>query len=387
MRVLLVNRFFGNPHVPTGRMLLDVARELALGGHDVHVLTTRDVYVSSGTAGAEAEPRATVHVLWVARGKSRLVSWTLFWLQVCLVLPWMRWDRCLLLTDPPFMSFAAWLARLVRRCGRKAYWWTMDLYPECLIADGAISAGGVGDRLLRGLNELGLRALAGVIVLGRRQLHRLQTYRNWPANAEEFARIVPPWDDRPLPRVPREENGFLSQHGWTSRRVALYAGNLGRGHTYRDLLAAARELNRRGDREWRFVFVCRGDGCSALADEAAGLENVVVMGYVPANRTHELLWSADVHLITMADGWEGIVVPSKLYGVLRTDAPVLFIGPGDADTADEIRRHGAGTVLPNGCGAEAVLDALDCLVDGPWQRRHPAIGAGAGSVSAFVLGL
>ncbi len=35
----------------------------------------------------------------------------------------------------------------------------------------------------------------------------------------------------------------------------------------------------------------------------------------------------------MADGWEGIIVPSKLHGVLRTDAPVLFIGLWESDTA------------------------------------------------------
>jgi len=48
----------------------------------------------------------------------------------------------------------------------------------------------------------------------------------------------------------------------------------------------------------------------------------------------------------MKPGWEGVIVPSKLYGILKTEAPVLFVGPEDADTSQEIRRLRRGKVLP-----------------------------------------
>lgn len=56
------------------------------------------------------------------------------------------------------------------------------------------------------------------------------------------------------------------------------------------------------------------------------------------------------------------MVPSKLYGVLQTRAPVLFIGPSDADTANEIRALNVGETLVPGARGEEVVDALERLV-------------------------
>ncbi|MDR9447489.1 MAG: hypothetical protein RI519_07150, partial [Balneolaceae bacterium] len=56
------------------------------------------------------------------------------------------------------------------------------------------------------------------------------------------------------------------------------------------------------------------------------------------------------------------VVPSKLYGVKKTSSPVLFIGPPNSDTAIEIRRHGNGSTLPNGCGGAKVHAEINRLL-------------------------
>jgi len=370
-------------------MVGDLSRELSSRGHHVHVLTSRQTY--EGTAGArKAHDGVTVSYLWVAGGWSRLASWILFWLQACLRVPFGRWDRCVLLTDPPFMVFCAFLARLVGPEHRKVYWWTMDLYPESLVARGAIRAGGWAHRLLLMVNEIGIRALEGVICLGERQRKRLRRYRNWPGKPESSI-VVPPWDYRRLERPACSANTFLREHGWEGKKVALYAGNLGQAHTYEELLEAARLLESRGDDEWVFVFVTRGAKRDALEAESRGLSNVFVLDYVPPERTADLLWSADVHCITMAAGWEGVVVPSKLYGVLRTTAPVLFIGPEDADTAAEIRslKDGtAGAVLPVGCGGQEVVQALGDLMNGrrPCERPGLAGPSGASRIAAFVTG-
>ncbi|MFM8718173.1 MAG: hypothetical protein ACKOFH_01380, partial [Chthoniobacterales bacterium] len=85
---------------------------------------------------------------------------------------------------------------------------------------------------------------------------------------------------------------------------------------------------------------------------------VHVSGYASEEETPRLLASARVHLITMSPGWEGIVVPSKLYGCIRTGRPVLFIGPENADTAREIRANDWGKVLPPGASGEDVAAAI-----------------------------
>lgn len=383
MRVLLVNRFYGTEHVPTGRMASDVVRVLQRDGHEVHILTCRDTYADTATETPVASAGLFVHYLWVGTGWPRLCVWLLFWLQACLCIPCMRWERCVLLTDPPFLVCVAWLVRLLYGAKRRVYWWTMDLYPEALVADGLLRPQTLPWRLLSTLNELGLQALAGVICLGERQRRRLAQYSTWQARPG-FCVVIPPWDYRPLPRVARAENRFLAQNQWQSKKISLYTGNLGRGHTHHDMLAAARALASRHDTHWMFVFVCRGAARHALETESASLANVVVLDYVPPEYTADLLWSADVHLITMADGWQGIVVPSKLYGVLQTDATVLFIGPQDADTVEQIVHYDAGAIVPNGCGAEAIIDTLTMLGDPRYSQARLLDLHGAGRIVSFI---
>ncbi len=379
MRIVLVNRFYGGESTPTGRMVRDVAEALVAEGHDVRVLASDGQYAGAKPSVGASGSVAVTH-LKTPNGP-RLADWTLFWLQAFARLPFMTWDRCVLLTDPPFMiAGAALLGRLLPE--RKIYWWTMDLYPEAVVASGRMGGESPVNRLLRRANEAGLRQAEGVVCLGHCQKERLARYPAWRGVRH---RVVPPWDDRPLSRVSKKENRFLERYGLQGKRVVLYAGNLGEAHSFEETLAAARLFHARGDDEWAFVFVARGAKRAALEAASARLPNVRVLDYQPPDLTADLLWAADVHLITMEPGWEGIVVPSKLYGVLKTEAPVLFIGPPEADTAQEIRQHGAGRVLPSGAEAEAVAQALERLyAEGrPEARRNGR--AGAEAVARFVL--
>jgi hypothetical protein len=103
---------------------------------------------------------------------------------------------------------------------------------------------------------------------------------------------------------------------------------------------------------------------------------IEITGYASEEETPGLLASARVHLITMSPGWEGIVVPSKLYGCIRTGRPVLFVGPENADTAREIRAHDWGKVLPPGASGEEVAGAILELAARPTRAVRPQQGAG-----------
>ena len=108
-----------------------------------------------------------------------------------------------------------------------------------------------------------------------------------------------------------------------------------------------------------------------------------VTGYASETETPELLASARVHLITMSPGWEGIVVPSKLYGCIRTGRPVLFIGPENADTAREIRAHDWGKCLPPGVRGEEVAAAILELAARP--TRATQLKQGAAEIAALLV--
>jgi hypothetical protein len=382
MRILIINRFFGGEQTPTGRMGRDVAAELHRQAHEVSVLVSRSDY--TGAAAEKSDDGRVFNVKAVKEpGRGRLLGWGGFWIHSLFAMASRRWDCCLLLTDPPFLPLAAWLTRPFRTSQQRIYWWTMDIYPEALVAAGMIREDGAFNRVLRRLNEAGLRVITGVIALGPRQLQRLQTYRHWRAEPT-FATVVPPWDFRSLPHVESSVARIGDQLGTQGRKVALYTGNLGEGHLFAPLAEGARCFWQQGRKDWLFIFAIRGSGRRELEKMTADLPNFKVCDYFPVSDTAGLLWSATVHLVTMKPGWEGVIVPSKLYGALNTRAPVLFLGPLSADTAGELKAFNRGQSLPPEATGQMVASALDELANPSWAHETQLVLDGPRRIAEFI---
>lgn len=386
MRILLVNRFFGDEQAAhSGRLLHDVALHLVAKGHTVEVLSSRDSYITSAPAKVGGAGGFVMHFAFTLPFRLRPLNWFLFWCQALILVPLLNWDRCVVLTDPPFLILSACTSRLFRRRKKRPLiLWAMDLYPEALAAASLLNEGGLAYRCLRRINNLGLKNISGVISLGERQKQRLSRY---PAlhNRDQAILVIPPWDARPLQPHKTSNNGFLERHGLKDAKIALYSGNLGQGHSSKSLVAAARSLPEANRNDWRFVFVTHGAGRKQLIEDTTGLKNFRVIDHLPLEEFTHLLFSATVHLITMKLGWEGIIIPSKLYGILQTEAPVLFLGPPEADTIKEIHRFNAGLSLPADASELEILEALDELAQPKWKRHRIAPIDYSLKVADFVL--
>lgn len=434
MTILMVNRFFGGAQIPTGRMAQDVARKLLEDGHEVVALASSGAYEGSGQSNAVElqSERMRVELVRVPRWMPRLLAWLWFTWRARKRIPQMDWDVCVLMTDPPLLPLLAaraasdkWrvmsdecrnpeqaqkgrpAAQPPRRAPRKVTVWLMDLYPEALAASGRMGTTSPVYRWYFSRRQHGLGVCDLLVCLGEAQKERLG--RELTERVRTV--VIPPWDDRGM-IAPAAESSL--------RNMALYAGNLGEAHSFEEILAAAKHL----PPDWTIRFAVRGAKLGALKaklrsdewrvtgdesgsasafaaandsrfhDSAAGQAGVTsgslkfadlklktagavvhVSGYANEEETPGLLVSARVHLITMSPGWEGIVVPSKLYGCLRTGRPVLFIGPESADTAREIREHGWGAVLPSGANGEAVASAILELAEWPTKPASPQPGA------------
>jgi glycosyltransferase involved in cell wall biosynthesis len=323
-------------------MARDAAKELARLGHQVTALASSGQYKGAEDQEAQDE-RIRVERLWTPAGIPRAAAWLLFTLQAGMRIPRMEWDVCILMTDPPLLP---WLVGRVRsRVGKKRriVAWLMDLYPEALAASGRMKEQGLVYRSLWSCRQRSLAVADQLVCLGEAQKERLGDLVG-----KVRCEVVPPWDGRRgVARAPENQ----------LQPLALYAGNLGEAHDYRQILAAVPHLRA----EWKIRFAVRGAKEADLRRDAAGLSRVEVTGYASEQETPRLLASARVHLITMSPGWEGVVVPSKLYGCLQTGRPVLFLGPERGDTAREIRQHGWGEVLPAEASGQEVAEAIQRL--------------------------
>src|SRR5262249_34656568 len=79
------------------------------------------------------------------------------------------------------------------------------------------------------------------------------------------------------------------------------------------------------------VFVGDGAERARLEAAASGMRNVRFLPFFPASKIPSVLAAGDVHIITVRNGLEGVVVPSKMYGILTAGNPILAVTPRQSE--------------------------------------------------------
>ena len=85
-----------------------------------------------------------------------------------------------------------------------------------------------------------------------------------------------------------------------------------------------------------------------------GLENVIFKPYQPRERLALSLSVPDLHVISLRPELEGLIVPSKFYGIAAAGRPTLFIGDTEGEIALILRKHH--------CGVAAAIGDVDAVV-------------------------
>ena len=152
--------------------------------------------------------------------------------------------------------------------------------------------------------------------------------------------------------VPLDDNPFRKTWGLEGKFVVGYSGNLGRAHEFETVLAAADALRDAP----HIVFVCIGGGkqFQALARRVGEQRLEGAFRFLPYQSRDNLKYSlgvADVHWISMLPALEGLMYPSKLYGIAASGRPVIALTGSRGEIADLVRTHGCGCIVEPGDGA------------------------------------
>jgi glycosyltransferase involved in cell wall biosynthesis len=391
VRVLILNQTFWPDVAATAQHAFDLARYLRSHGDEVTAIASRSIYGQSGGVLAAHEVVEGVEIhrvtssLFGKRGiASRsfdFVTFNVACLFKALVLR--RHDVVICLTTPPYIALIGLLLRWTK--GTRFIFWTMDLYPDVPLAAGVLKRGSVAHRLFDRLDRFCLRHADQVVVLGRCMRDRVVEKGVDPRSLV----LINPWSDpgevpsmpvraldgssgrrQALDRdavgvvVPATPNHFRSAWGIGDRFVIQYSGNCGVGHDITAVCEAM--LAFRGIDDVRWVFVGGGVMIPKLEEfiRVHGLVNVIVRPYESRERLGQLIALGDVHLVLVADGFEGLILPSKFYGVLAAGRPTIFVGPEASEAARVIEEEGCGIVVSNGDG-EGLVDAIGRLRTDP----------------------
>ncbi len=370
---MFVNRFFFPDHSATSQHLADVAFFLASRGHEISVITSRQRYDSPAARLDALEQVRGVAVIrvWTSRfGRCNLFGRALDYFSFYVSSTWALWtslrrgDVVVAKTDPPLISVLVTMVARMR--GAKSVNWVQDMFPEVAAALGVGFAKGLPGGVLLALRDASLRRAEVNVAIGHEMAHRIEK-RGIPVAR---IRVISNWaDDAAIAPLPRSKNSLRECWNLRDRLIIGYSGNMGRAHSLAAILEAAERL--RDEKSVVFLLIGDGAGRAALEDRvmASGLVNIMFKPYQPREELRFSLTLADAHLVSLRPELEGLIVPSKAYGILAAGRPMIYLGAADGEIGRLVIEGGCGLAVPENDGG-ALASAILALKDDPERMRE-----------------
>ena len=375
MKICFFNRSYWPDQAATGQLLTELAEDLvARHGCQVSVVAGRALHGREGRQGSlwpvSAEERRGVRILRAngtafprQRFAGRASNYLTYFASACAA-SWRlgRQDVVVSLTDPPILGLAA--LRAARRAGARFVFVCEDVFPDVTVLLEDFHNETV-NRALDRINRYLLREADAVVALGDRMKGRLVEEKGADPNR---VHVIHNWADCEAITPKPKDNAFARAHGLADRFVLMHSGNVGLSQNLDVLVEAAERLKSRE----RLVVAIVGDGArrQPLQETAArrGLTNIRFFPYQPKEQLDESFATADAFLVSLKQGLEGYIVPSKVYGILASGRPFVAAVDPTCEAAVIAREHHCGTIAQPG-DPDALALSIAALCDDPAGAR------------------
>ncbi len=386
MRICLISEYFyPDSGGGTGTVLSNLTRHLkdAYDDVEIDVITSRHLYRAAPGAETSLSSRDNWNGIEIERLdtprphasniKKRLLANLRFsWAALRAVIRRKRYDLVLVSTAPPTAPIAA---KGLLSLTRTPYAYIVyDLFPDVAVALGVLEKSSRPAQVLYKAQRSWLHSAAKTIVLGRCMAdHLVKTYDLPRPKIEVIAVGADASQIEPL----SQQTQFRADNDLQDF-VVLWAGNFGHHQNFDAILDAAvalRDSAREGGRKVTFAFV--GDGAkreyiaSRICNE--DISNARMFPFVPVAQFSDMLASADVSLVALEPGAEGLGVPSKFYNILASGRPtVALVAPG-SEVAHVLEENNCGVRIDQ--DGTALARVIGELADDP--QRVQTMGQNA----------
>jgi colanic acid biosynthesis glycosyl transferase WcaI len=362
-RLLVLNQYYWPGVEATAQLLTELCEALA---EDMEVKVVTGVL-----HGHEDEPRKAIHAgVEIVRVPSTSFERSKIFARASNYASYLtsallygvrgrRPDVVLCMTDPPIVADIALL--VARRYRAPLVVISQDVFPEIAVQLKRLENPALMS-LLRGLVGLYLRRADRIVAIGDTMRRRLEEKGAHPERVE----VIPNWVNTERLQPAGKDNHWATSRGYSKRFVVMHSGNVGHAQDLDSLVRAATFLRDLDD----LLLVIIGTGARhaelvALA-ERLEIDQLHFLYYQSREVLAQSLSTADVHVVGLAPGLAGYVVPSRLYGILAVARPVIVAADRESETAQVVERVGCGIVVPPGRPellARAIRDAHDGKYD------------------------
>ena len=378
-KILVIQQHFYPEVAATGQLLLDLCEDLVKAGYKVKVITGNPTEIPQEVQRRNILRKENYKGIEIFRLKNtafdkyrmagRVLNYLSFHFLIFFhMLFYERPDLVFVLSTPPFISFSGLILKIFKRS--KVIYNVQDLFPDLAVELGKLkNKQFIG--FLKKLSELIVRKVDKVVVVGeymerkiRGELLRETRVGVGPsasgsANAgvkNDHIITIHNWANGDRIKVLKNEdacaeNNYLKKKwGLEGKFVVLYSGNIGYLHEFDTIIAAAEYLAKEGMEEIVFVFIGEGVKKEYIERKVKekGLNNVLFFPFQPRAILKYSLGLAGVSLVTLEKGFEGMVVPSKIYGILASGRPIIAVVGRESEVTEIIRKGRCGEVVKIG---------------------------------------
>jgi glycosyltransferase involved in cell wall biosynthesis len=329
----------------SARHITDFAEGLYHHGWDVRILAGNRYHAKDGKIIPHSEIRNGVKImrLWYpyfsnSRNLGRLMNSFCLSMIFLVKLFFITADVVIFGTNPPFLYYIIPILSIFRPKTRFALW-GFDLYPEAVIADNIKLPKSIINFLFWWAG-ISYRRCKLLVNIGSCMRNRFSKYS--PKSNHE---TIVPWALKEPIVLSGPNITMRSELFGNAQLGILYSGTIGKAHQFEEFVLLARELRKR-NASVAFCFAGRGNRYQELQNiVTAGDVNITFAGFIEESRLSLRLAAADMHMISLRDGWEGVSVPSKFFGSLAAGRPLLYCGTSDSCIAQLINEHGLGFIV------------------------------------------
>lgn len=323
------------------QLFADVVNELASRGQNVVLLSGKAQDLERPVHPGVRQVRLATY----RRNNAfmRVLTWLVFSVQTTFYLLFNDRSSAILVTsNPPAAPYlAGWISRWRRI---PLYLLIYDVYPDALVNFGYLRPGGLLHRFWSAQNRMLFHRADALFTLSPSLVQSLESYFSPDHPARPV--LVSCWVDSDFIRpLSRESNPFIAEQGLEKAFVVLYSGNLGATHDIDAILRLAEMLE---DQE-NIRFIIIGEGAQRAKLELyirrRNPPNLALLPRQPAIRLPYTFAAADIGIVTLGKGAEGLSVPSKTLYYLAAGVPLLVISEPGSELDRLIQDSGSGEVF------------------------------------------
>jgi len=356
-KILVIQQHFYPEIAATGQLLLDLCEDLVKAGYKVKVITGNPTEIPQEIQRRNILRKENYKGIEIFRlknttfNKYRMAGRVLNYLSFHFLVFFRalfseKPDLVFVLSTPPFISFYGIMLKIFK--GSKVIYNVQDLFPDL-----AVELEKLKNRqfigFLKKLSELIVRKVDRVVVVGEYMEKRIREEllggmrTRTITSANDHIITIHNWTDgnkiKVLENKEAENNYLKKEWGLEGKFIVLYSGNIGYLHEFDTVIAAAESLAEEGTKEIVFVFIGEGIKKRYIEEKVRekGLDSILFFPYQPRKMLIYSLGLADVSLVTLKKGFEGMVVPSKIYGILASGRPVIAVVGGESEIVEIIR--------------------------------------------------